>query len=178
MYPPLMLIATNKVDSSFIPCSLLDPDGMHECIGWIDEKVYPLPFDAETMIKKIRSMRDTDLEKITVSGLLGDWPNTYTFTKAMTETLLIQKRGRVPLVICRPSIIGSCWKEPVPGWVDVISAAGAVYMSVAFGVLKFLPGDVKSIADIVPADYVVNAMLASIPAIYNQVSLSSFVSSC
>lgn len=86
----------------------------------------------------------------------------------MTERLLVEKRGNMPLVICRPSIIGSCWKEPVPGWVDVISAAGAVYMSVAFGVLKFLPGDEKSIADIVPADYVVNAMLASLPAIYNQ----------
>lgn len=53
--------------------------------GWIDEKVYPLPFDAETMIKKIRGMRDSDLEKITVTGLLGDWPNTYTFTKVTTN---------------------------------------------------------------------------------------------
>jgi hypothetical protein len=136
--------------------------------GWVDEKVYPLGFDAEAMVKRIQGMTETELSTAPISGLLGAWPNTYTFTKAMTETLLIQKRGKLPLVILRPSIIGSCWREPVPGWVDVISAAGAIYMSVGFGVLKMLPGSSTHVADCVPADYVVNAMIAAIPAIWGQ----------
>lgn len=81
----------------------------------------------------------------------------YTITKAMTEHLMFRKRGNVPLAIVRPSIVvhtphnnkqkptentikhntktqGSCWKEPSPGWIDVISSASAVYMAVC----KFL----------------------------------------
>lgn len=136
--------------------------------GLIDEKIFPLGFDPEAMIKKVRNLTVAELEKIAVTGLLGDWPNTYTFTKAMAEHLLVKNRGSVPLAIVRPSIIGSAWKEPEPGWVDVISAAGAVYTAVGFGVIKFLPGRPTVIADVVPVDYVINSMLAAIPAIMGQ----------
>ena len=71
----------------------------------------------------------------------------------------------MPLAIVRPSIVGCSAVEPVPGWVDCITAAGAVYVAVGLGVLKFLPGTAQTIADVVPVDYVVNAILAAIPAI-------------
>lgn len=44
------------------------------------------------------------------------WENTYTFTKAMGETLIQTMREDVPVVIIRPSIIESSYKEPFPGW--------------------------------------------------------------
>ena len=136
--------------------------------GWMDERLYPLGFDAEEMLRRVQAMKETELEKITVTQLLGDWPNTYTFTKAMTEHLMVKARGSVPLAIVRPSIVGGSAREPVPGWVDVISAAGAVYLSVGLGVLKFLPGSEHNMADVVPVDYVVNVVLGSIPAIAHQ----------
>ena len=136
--------------------------------GWMDERLYPLGFDANEMLARVSQMKATELEKITGTGILGDWPNTYTFTKAMTEHLLTQQRGSVPLAIVRPSIVGGSAREPVPGWVDVISAAGAVYLSVGLGVLKFLPGSEHNMGDVVPVDYVTNVILAAIPAISNR----------
>lgn len=83
--------------------------------GWIDEKIYNLGFDPEEMLNKIGQLKETELEKITGSGILGEWPNTYTFTKAITEALLQKKRGNVPVAIVRPSIVGSSLAEPMPG---------------------------------------------------------------
>ena len=137
--------------------------------AWVDEKLYDLGFDPEQALKRVEKMSVSELEKATLTGLLGDWPNTYTFTKAITEHLLVRNRGHAPLVIVRPSIIGAARAEPMPGWVDVISAAGALIVSCGMGVLKFLPGNPNNIGDVVPVDYVVNSVLACVPAVFDQV---------
>nr|KAJ0199806.1 hypothetical protein LSAT_V11C600314090 [Lactuca sativa] len=50
---------------------------------------------------------------------LHGWPNVYVFTKAMGEMLLIKRlRQDVSLVILRPTIIASTYKEPFPGWIE------------------------------------------------------------
>ncbi len=134
--------------------------------GWIEERLYDLNFDVESVLKRVESMSARELDQVT--GIRLDWPNTYTFTKAMTEHLLMKRRGTTPIGIIRPSIIGSSWQEPVPGWVDAITAAGAVYVASGMGVLKALPGRLDSIADLIPVDYVVNATLALIPAVFGQ----------
>ena len=51
---------------------------------------------------------------------------------------------------------------------DCITAAGAVYAAVGLGVLKFLPGSDNMVADVVPVDYVVNATLGLVAAIYQK----------
>ena len=133
--------------------------------GWIEEKLYPLGYDPDEMLHKVREMKVSELDKIAGSGLLAEWPNTYTFTKAMTEHLMEKRRGHVPLVIVRPSIIGSSWREPVPGWVDAITAAGAVYMSCGLGILNLIPGQMDNVSDLIPADIVVNSILGALAAI-------------
>lgn len=37
-------------------------------------------------------------------SLIGKRPNTYTFTKALTEQMLLKEVGNLPLAIIRPSI--------------------------------------------------------------------------
>jgi len=133
--------------------------------GWVEEKLYPLGYDPDEMLERVRSMKENELDKIAGSGLLAEWPNTYTFTKAMTEHLMEKRRGNVPLMIVRPSIIGSSWRDPVPGWVDCISAAGAVYVAVGLGLLKMIPGQMDNVSDVIPADYVTNAILGSLASI-------------
>lgn len=44
------------------------------------------------------------------------WPNTYVFTKAVAEMLVEQLKGDLPVVILRPTIVTSTFKEPFPGW--------------------------------------------------------------
>lgn len=46
------------------------------------------------------------------------WPNTYVFTKAMGEMLLGYLKDNVNVVILRPAIVTSTYKEPFPGWVE------------------------------------------------------------
>lgn len=46
--------------------------------------------------------------------LLGDKPNTYTFTKHLGEEILVTEGADLPIAIIRPSIITAAWMEPVP----------------------------------------------------------------
>ncbi|XP_048611758.1 fatty acyl-CoA reductase 6, chloroplastic-like [Brassica napus] len=48
------------------------------------------------------------------------WEKAYRFTKAMGESLLHSNRGDLPVVIIRPSVIESSYKEPFPGWLQGI----------------------------------------------------------
>ena len=90
------------------------------------------------------------------------FPNTYTFTKRLSELNMHNRRGNLRLSISRPAIVTCCDKYPFPGWSDSIAAGGslAFSMGMQFSNLQyFYPGLVSSI---IPCDYVVNAiMLAS-----------------
>lgn len=46
------------------------------------------------------------------------WQDTYVFTKAMGEMMIDSLRGDIPVVIIRPSVIESTYREPFPGWME------------------------------------------------------------
>lgn len=46
------------------------------------------------------------------------WSTTYHFSKAMAEMVLHETRGDIPVLVIRPSVIESCYKEPQPGWIE------------------------------------------------------------
>eukprot|EP00474_Spongospora_subterranea_P005553 CRZ06011.1 hypothetical protein [Spongospora subterranea] len=136
----------------------------------IEEKLYPCTFDINEMLATISRLSSRELQKVTVDALIGDWPNTYTFTKFITEHLIAErcKQSKFAVSIVRPTIVGAAWVEPIPGWIDVISAAGALYVAVGLGVVRVLPGNPDHIGDIVPVDFVVNAILRSVPIALSQ----------
>lgn len=45
-------------------------------------------------------------------------PNTYAYTKGLTEYMLQEECGAIPLAIVRPSIVTAALQEPIPGWID------------------------------------------------------------
>jgi len=51
--------------------------------------------------------------KITTK-LIGEKPNTYTYTKQLAEVLLVTEGAELPLAIVRPSIVTASWMEPMP----------------------------------------------------------------
>lgn len=57
---------------------------------------------------------DDKLVSMMTPRLLGERPNTYTFTKALAEYLVQQECGNLNVAIVRPSIVGASWKEPFP----------------------------------------------------------------
>ncbi len=68
--------------------------------------------------------------------ILGSYPNTYTFTKALCERLIKIRRGDLTVSIVRPAIINTSYREPFPGWLDSIAAAAAYFMFVGLGIIK------------------------------------------
>lgn len=68
--------------------------------------------------------------------ILGKYPNTYTFTKALCERVMQVRRGNLPMCIIRPAIINTSYKEPFPGWLDSIAAAAAMFLFVGLGIIK------------------------------------------
>lgn len=62
--------------------------------------------------------------------LIGDKPNTFTFTKWVAETLLEKECGELPIVMVRPSTVGASWKEPFAGWVEKSSGPCDIFIAV------------------------------------------------
>ncbi|OMJ82851.1 hypothetical protein SteCoe_16318 [Stentor coeruleus] len=128
--------------------------------GWVQEKVYPYTGNPQEKLKELLSIPVEIIEKQTPK-ILGKYPNTYTFTKCLTEQILMKEAQGLPLCIVRPTIIGGSWKEPYPGWVDSVSAAGVFYLSVGLGVIKVAMGNQNFIGDQIPVDCVVNCVIVA-----------------
>lgn len=65
--------------------------------------------------------------------LLKSLPNTYAYTKALTEDLVSSYDGRIAIVIARPSIVTASWKEPFPGWVEGLNGPTGLMIGAARG---------------------------------------------
>ncbi|MBA0684009.1 hypothetical protein Goari_025625 [Gossypium aridum] len=110
------------------------------------------------------SMKEFGLERAKMNG----WPNTYVFTKAMGEMLLGKFKGDLPLVIIRPTIIASTYKQPFPGWIEGVRTIDVVLVNYGKGKLTCFPGNLNSALDVIPVDMVVNAMVVAMEVHYAQ----------
>ncbi|PHU22536.1 Fatty acyl-CoA reductase 2 [Capsicum chinense] len=88
------------------------------------------------------------------------WQDTYVFTKAMGEMMIDSMRGDIPVVIIRPSVIESTYKEPFPGWMEGSRMMDPIILYYGKGQLTGFLVDPNGVLD-VPADMVVNATLAA-----------------
>ena len=91
------------------------------------------------------------------------WTDVYTLTKAFAERaaeqLWAQSGHRLSIV--RPAIIESALRHPFPGWIDGFKVADPLIIAYGRGLLPEFPGLPDSILDIIPVDFVVNAILAA-----------------
>ncbi len=92
------------------------------------------------------------------------WNDTYTYTKAIGEQMVLRTRDGAPTIIIRPSVIESGFSEPSPGWLEGLRMADPLIAAIGKGRLRALPLSPKVTIDLVPVDMVVNALLASLPA--------------
>ncbi|KAK3753857.1 hypothetical protein RRG08_006244 [Elysia crispata] len=125
---------------------------------YIEETVYPPPVEPQKIIDVLEWMDDEMLELFTPK-LMGEKPNTYTYTKQLAEHLLMTEGADLPLAIIRPSIVGAAWKEPFPGWIDNYNGPSGIYIAAGRGILRSMKGDYNAVADIVPVDIPVNIMI-------------------
>lgn len=122
--------------------------------GFIEERLYDSGVNWMAQYKKILSSRPRELKDQT-PAILGKFTNPYCYSKRMAEELLIQlNTTKLPLVIIRPSIIGTAANEPHPGWTDSLNLLQGVGLMVGLGILRDAPGNGAFMADIVPVDTV------------------------
>jgi fatty acyl-CoA reductase len=84
----------------------------------------------------------------------------YSFTKAMAEHAVHELHGDIPLSIARPAIVESAVAEPFPGWLEGFRMAEPIILAFGRGILQDFNGLPDGVLDIIPVDYVVNAVLA------------------
>ncbi|XP_021886890.1 fatty acyl-CoA reductase 2-like [Carica papaya] len=105
-----------------------------------------------------QKIKDLGLQRARMYG----WRSTYEFTKAMGEMVISEMRGQIPVVIIRPSIIESTYKEPFPGWIQGNRMVDPFILQYGKGNLPVLFGDSQAVVDLIPVDMVVNATLAAV----------------
>lgn len=110
----------------------------------IEEKIYDLPGGQNPQevvqeILKLNPQQVNEREK----QIIGKYPNTYTYTKALTERTLKQRKSRVKITIVRPSIVISTAAEPIVGWTETISAMGGLLFAAMLGLINYLYCDDK-----------------------------------
>lgn len=93
--------------------------------------------------------------------IIHPYPNTYTFTKALGEHLLLQEKGDVPLAIVRPSIVGCAYGYPLPGWVDSMIAASGLLLMLGLGALHTMHGEQSLVSDMIPVDTISSIIIAA-----------------
>jgi thioester reductase-like protein len=85
------------------------------------------------------------------------WPNTYTFTKSLGESLLVQRGRDLAIAIVRPSIVESSERSPFSGWNEGINTSGP--LSYLLGTnFRQLPSNERKCLDVIPVDMVCRGM--------------------
>ncbi|KAH8236400.1 hypothetical protein KR026_000808 [Drosophila bipectinata] len=129
-------------------------------VDHIKERFYPEHLTCPAAkVLELNETLSSDLVDNMAPALLGRYPNTYTYTKALAEQVIQQEAGDLPICIFRPGVIIASYKEPVSGWIDNLYGPIAVLHGASYGVLRITRLNVKAQAGIVPVDYCVNCIL-------------------
>jgi len=137
----------------------------------VDEVFYEAPIEADRLIDMARWMKPDILEKIS-PALLEERPNTYTYTKAVAEALLVERARKllpnIPIAMVRPSIVAGIWRQPICGWVDNFNGPTGVILSLMTGALQAMLACPDYCADIVPVDIVANLIICAAWQVHRQ----------
>ncbi|KAL0122080.1 hypothetical protein PUN28_007091 [Cardiocondyla obscurior] len=125
------------------------------------ERTYPPPADPHQVIKCVEWMDDDVVEAMT-DKILGKLPNTYAFTKALSESIVEEAMPHIPCLIMRPSVIIPIYKEPIPGWTDNINGPTGLLIGAGKGVIRTMYCNENGYADYLPVDIAVNGLLLAV----------------
>lgn len=133
----------------------------------LDEFVTELVTEAAELRHRFAADPDVCRQELIDAGMrrarsLG-WSDTYTFTKWIGEQLLLRDRGHVPLAVFRPAIIEGSHEEPTPGWIDGLRMADPMIVAYGRGKLQEFPARPDVPLDLIPVDFVANAMIVTLP---------------
>jgi Male sterility protein/haloacid dehalogenase-like hydrolase len=103
-----------------------------------------------------QTMSDTGTRRANELG----WPNTYTFTKSLSESLIghyLEENPRAAIAIVRPSIVESSIEKPFVGWNEGVNTSASLsYLLGTF--FRQLPTNESKALDLIPVDIVARGM--------------------
>jgi len=127
------------------------------------------PADLDGMLKRNRTRWARN--RLTRIGMrrarhLG-WPNTYTYTKSLGESLLARHGKDLPIAVVRPSIVESSTRSPFSGWNEGINTSGP--LSYLLGTnFRQLPSNERKCLDVIPVDMVCRGMILIAAAVVSR----------
>lgn len=127
----------------------------------LQEELYPPTADWRKILGIIESL-DEEVVCAMEKKIIGHQPNTYTFTKNLSEHLVYEYRQKVPIVIYRPSIVTPAVMEPFAGWNDNVNGPVGIMMATGSGLIRTLFTDHKVVLDFNPIDVTVKAIIIAI----------------
>jgi len=85
------------------------------------------------------------------------WPNTYTLTKSLAESLIVKRGAGLPIAVVRPAIVETSVAKPFLGWNEGINTSAS--LSYLLGTyFRQLPSNESKRLDIIPVDSVCAGM--------------------
>ena len=117
----------------------------------------------ENQIRKnrVRWLRQTLTEAATHRANELGWPNTYTFTKSLSESLIwnfLEASPDVAIALVRPAIVESSIERPFLGWNEGINTSASLsYLLGTF--FRQLPTNETKCLDLIPVDIVCRGMM-------------------
>ncbi|XP_005186314.1 putative fatty acyl-CoA reductase CG8306 isoform X1 [Musca domestica] len=129
-------------------------------LRFVELKIYQSPMDWKFCLDLCyrTDISDDMLDTLTRKLIVG-FPNTYTFTKNLAESLVNDYKHRLPVAIFRPSIVLQAVEDPEPGFPTALTGALGLFILNAAGVLKtiYVTPDIR--LDLSPQDLVTKTLL-------------------
>lgn len=132
------------------------------------EKVYDMKnsHDPEDLIRMSEWMTDSTMDAIQ-KDLLGQHPNSFTYTKQLAEVLVQREQNELPVSIVRPAMLLPTVAHPIPGWDDSLNGIGGLFYAISKGILRSLYLDSKANFVFIPVDTAVNTII-TIPKVLSE----------
>ena len=130
-----------------------------QALGKLRQEDRPPGRELDELIRKnqLRWVRNRLSHAATRRGRRLGWPNTYTFTKSLAESLLAKRGAGLPIAIVRPSIVESSMERPFRGWNEGINTSAP--LSYLLGTyFRQLPSNERKCLDVIPVDMVCRGM--------------------
>ncbi|XP_067615672.1 putative fatty acyl-CoA reductase CG5065 isoform X2 [Eurosta solidaginis] len=126
----------------------------------LEERSYPAPQNPFDVIKMTEEMSDEALQKITLR-LLNGLPNTYAYSKSLTEDLICRYGKNLPVIVTRPSIVTAAMKEPLPGWIEGVNGPTGLMIGAARGIIRSMHCNPEYSSTVIPVDKAINGMIVA-----------------
>jgi len=113
--------------------------------------------DNQVRKNRVRWLRGHLTEAGSKRALELGWPNTYTLTKGLAESLIVKYGAGLPVAIVRPAIVETSTQKPFRGWNEGINTSAS--LSYLLGTyFRQLPTNQRKRLDLIPVDAVCAGM--------------------